>query len=122
MDAPLVLHTSSYLCPSRKKERDDQRPRTTLTLLYIKSLSGSQTDPCALRHPGCVLSDEHHSARACAPQLQARTWYPRKSRKVLCTVYHVMVAPRSTLVRLYRHVQPETPASRTPTGVPRRGM
>ena len=28
-----------YSCPSRRKERDDQRPRTTLTLPYINGVS-----------------------------------------------------------------------------------
>ena len=109
------VHKYVYSYLSRRKERDDQRPRTTLTLLYSNNFSEgvNQTDPCALRHPGCAPSAEHPLAHACAPQ-----GLGTHGRAERCHVLRTMQwLPRE--VHWSDWTLPETPASRTlETGYP----
>ena len=106
------VHKYVYSYLSRRKERDYQRPRTTLTLLYSYNLSEAvdQTDPCALRHPGCAPSAEHPLAHACAPQ-GLGTCRGAERCRVLCTMQWL---PLEFEVHWSDWMQPETPASRTP--------
>ena len=67
MDPPLVLYTSTH---AQVGGRDDQRPRTTLTLPYINDLFEAVRRILVPlhTHTGGDPSTQHPLAHACAPQ------------------------------------------------------